>query len=92
MTEVATMTTWTIRADRRTAKFGVVAEELDDLAATLEGVSIQLVDRHSWDDAPDAGAFRDFHPIATVTGQRQALEYLAEELVAEFGYQVDFLR
>ena len=83
---------WTVRADRRTADFEAVRAELLSLAETLVGLEVELVDRLDFDAATDAGAFRDFVPIAVARAPDLAiLEAMAEELLLEFGYRLDVL-
>lgn len=81
---------WTVRADRRTADYDRVRDELLSLADTLVGLHLQLATRDAFFAAPDSGTFRDFVPIATAHADDVAvLEAMAEELLAELGYEVD---
>lgn len=84
---------WTIRADRRTLPRDVLRGELEELAETLTGLDLTVLPQADFDDAPDRGAFRDWAPVAVVTAaDPRILDALAEELVLEFGFQVDVLK
>jgi hypothetical protein len=84
---------WTVRADRRDADLERLRAELLELDQTLEGLRVTLVDPQQVEDAPDGGAFRDFLPVAQASARsEQVLEVMAEELLLEFGFLVDFLK
>lgn len=84
---------WTVRMDRREGRFEAVCSEMRLLEATLEGLSLEMISPKEFEDAPDEGAFRDFHPIAYASApDDRILEAMAEELLLEFGFLVDFLK
>lgn len=85
------MITWTLSVDRRKANRDEIIEALNALEAGVQGLSITIFDDEHYWNAPDHGAFRDFVPFATVThAQRAGLEYVAEDLLEQFGWLVDF--
>lgn len=85
--------TWIVRADRRDADLERLRAELQELERTLEGLQVVLVDPRQVEEAPDGGAFRDFWEVARASaGDEQVLEVMAEELLLEFGFLVDFLK
>ncbi len=87
MTEVS----WTVRADRRVLAVEAVQAELEDLALGVEGLSVDVVDSASLRDLPDTGGFRDFVVVACMrAGDKRILDRVGEELIAEFGFAVDW--
>lgn len=85
------MPTWTLKADRRKADYELIVAELRVLEQTVEGLDITVLDPTLFTDGPDAGGFRDFAPIAELLHPNiDALEIVGEELLAEFGWLVDF--
>lgn len=87
MTE--TLIQWRVRADRRVVSWARVAAELSELVETLEG--LEVVWSEDYDQAPDQGAFRDFAAVATVrAADKRVLEAMAEEMLLELGFSVDF--
>jgi hypothetical protein len=84
---------WIIRADRREADLARVQRELAELGQTLEGLSVTLAPAAALAAAPDGGAFRDFVLVGTARAQDvRVLEAMAEELLLDFGFLVDFLK
>ncbi len=78
-----------ILADRRTLRWAQVADEVRELAQTLTGLNIEMMP--DFDTAPDAGAFRDFAPVARASAHdRRIVDAMVEELLLEFGFAVDF--
>jgi len=87
------LNTWTVRADRRVLDLTDLRAALEDLARGVEGLLVQHVSEDDFEDAPDAGAFRDFTPVATLSHEHDAVrEYAAEPLIHDFGWRVDFKR
>lgn len=86
-------TSWTVRIDRRKASYEAVAEELESLATSIQGLDVELVESETFWKAPDSGAFRDFVPLAIIShAASEALEIVAEELLVTFGWLVDIQR
>lgn len=82
---------WQVRLDRRSTSTSSVRQQLSLLADGIQGLHVDLLTDRDIDDAPDQGAFRDFVPIAHITHTRtEVLEYVAEDLLETFGWQVDF--
>lgn len=82
---------WQVRLDRRSTNTASVRQQLSLLADGVQGLRVDLLTDQDIDDAPDQGAFRDFVPIARITHSRtEVLEYVAEDLLETFGWQVDF--
>ena len=86
------MNRWIISADRRRSNPEAVRAELLNLCEGGLGLEIEFLD-DAQKNAPDAGKFRDFAPLATVTSEEERiLAWLLEELVATFGWAVDLAR
>lgn len=84
---------WIVRIDRRKSSREEVLEELQSLGLSIQDLSVDVVPEQTYWDAPDAGAFRDFVPVATISHVSiEALEVVAEELLLTFGWLVDFQR
>lgn len=87
------MASWTLRADRRRADLSQISDSLRDLESLVQGLSIDLLDEELCEAAPDKGAFRDFVDLALLHHPHtEALELVGEELLAEFGWLIDFKR
>lgn len=85
------MPTWTLKADRRKIDKRALERELSLLAETVQGLQIQTLDSPSFDEGPDAGGFRDFAPFAHISHPHlEVLEIVAEELLINFGWLIDF--
>ena len=81
---------WVIRADRRSVDLDLLQEELLVLGSTLAGLEVELMSQEAFEAPPDAGAYRDWAPVAVaVAVDPRILEVLAEELILEFGFQID---
>lgn len=79
-----------VRIDRRAEIADEVRSELEDLGATVQGLTVALVDREAFEAARDAGKFRDFVELATLAHDSDdVLEWVAEELVDRFGWLID---
>jgi hypothetical protein len=90
---MSTPATWTVRADRREADLDAIVALLRELDGGVDGLAVRVVDRERFELAPDAGAFRDFIPLAhLVHAHEDALHYVAEVLLEDFGWQVDIVR
>ncbi|TXD37083.1 hypothetical protein FRC98_10115 [Lujinxingia vulgaris] len=87
------MPTWKVRADRRKVDLDHLRDELEALGQTVRGLEVELrASPHFW-DAPDKGAFRDFVEVGEMAHDTLgALEIVAEELIATFGWTIDFAR
>ncbi|MEO1272489.1 MAG: hypothetical protein AAFX99_30710 [Myxococcota bacterium] len=84
---------WEIRADKRSVDFDHLQQEIRELGATLVGLEVEIYDRDVFLATPDAGAYRDWGPVALAMAEDpKILEALAEELVLEFGFQVDMYK
>ncbi|RDV36998.1 hypothetical protein DV096_15920 [Bradymonadaceae bacterium TMQ3] len=87
------MPTWKVRADRRKVELEHLCDELEALGASVRGLEVVLLARPQFWDAPDKGAFRDFVEVGAMTHDTLgALEIVAEELIATFGWTIDFAR
>ena len=87
------MASWTLRADRRRADFPQIVAYLRDLEAVVQDLSIDLLPEEVQEGAPDGGAFRDFVDLAHLHHPHtEALELVGEDLLAEFGWLIDFQR
>lgn len=83
--------TWTVSIDRRSANPDDIVRELTALAESIDGLSLRLNPRATFDQAPDAGAFRDFVALASISHHdRRVLDFVAESLLTSFGWLVDF--
>jgi len=81
---------WDIRADRRSVDFERLQAEIRELGETLAGLEVELLSYAHFQALPDEGAYRDWGPVAVATAQDpRILEALAEELILEFGFQID---
>lgn len=77
--------------DRREADREAIISALRELEAGVQGLKVELLDEQDYWDAADSGAFRDFIALATLSHtHREALEYVAEDLLEQFGWLVDF--
>ncbi|RAL20960.1 hypothetical protein DL240_14920 [Lujinxingia litoralis] len=87
------MPTWSVRADRRNVDLSHLQSELNALGATVQGLRVETAEAaHFW-NAPDQGAFRDFVAVGSIShSELRALEIVAEELIGEFGWTIDFTR
>ena len=84
-------TRWTVRADRRAGRVGDVQAELTALGEVVDGLIVALEDPVALAARPDLGAFRDFVVVATLDApDARILERVGEELIAEFGFTVDW--
>ncbi len=82
------MTSWTVRVDRRKDRADEVLGELLAIGEVVEGLTVTEV--HPG-EVGDAGKFRDFVDLATMTHESEAvLETVGEELLLEFGWLIDF--
>ena len=82
---------WEVRVDRRRGEPERVSQALEALALGVEGMGFEAVTLEAFEGAPDGGKFRDFIPLGTISHLREeALAYVAEELLHEFGWGVDF--
>jgi len=87
------MPTWNVRADRRKVNVSDLRTELDALGETVRGLDVRLQSDPEFWDAPDRGAFRDFVEVGSIShDELDALEIVAEELIAIFGWTIDFAR
>ncbi len=89
----ASLQQWTVRIDRRQADRNAVIDLLNLLAKSVQQLQVEITaDDEFWNTA-DIGAFRDFVAVAVISHPAEAgLEYVAEELLEEFGWLVDFQR
>ena len=84
------MPTWTVKVDRRKAEPAKLVERLQSLEQSVQGLRVQLVDRHLYEGEKDRGDFRDFAPVARLSHERrEALRIVTEELILEFGWLID---
>ena len=85
------MQTWTLSIDRRKADRNAIIETLNELKNGVQGLEVELFDEAHYWEAGDSGAFRDFIAIARIShSHREGLEYVAEDLLEQFGWLVDF--
>ena len=85
------MPSWTVSTDRRKGDRPHLLRELQELAGTIDGLHLEILPAEDYHQSPDGGGFRDFAPLAIISHPSlQALEIVAEELLAEFGWLVDF--
>lgn len=85
------LVTWTLSVDRRKADREALEDELASLGGTIQGLDIELLPVDEYEAAADGGAFRDFVAFARLSHpQKEALDYVAEELLEAFGWLVDF--
>ena len=83
----------TIRIDRRAEVVDELRAEIVELASSIVGLTVQVVDSNAFESARDAGKFRDFVDVASVSHDSdEVLEWVAEELVERFGWLVDVSR
>ena len=83
----------TIRIDRRAEVVDELRAEIAELASSIVGLTVQVVDLNAFESARDAGKFRDFVDVAVVNHEsEEVLEWVAEELVERFGWLVDVSR
>jgi hypothetical protein len=69
----------------------VLEDELASLRDTVRGLRVDLLPEADFEKAADGGAFRDFVAFARLSHpQKEALDYVAEELLETFGWLVDF--
>ena len=81
---------WVVRADRRSVDLERLHREILELGATLTGLDVELLPRSAFDDPRDEGAYRDWAPVAVaLADDARILEALAEELIQDFGFQID---
>lgn len=86
------MPTWTVKADRRRAKIDPIIRRLRSLEESVQGLEVSFVD-DAFEQAPDAGNFRDFAPLAKISHDKtRALKVVAEELITQFGWRIDLSR
>ncbi len=84
---------WVVRADRRSVNFDRLQSELRELGDSFQDLSVELLDRGAFEDGQDQGAYRDWGPVAVATASDpRILEALAEELILEFGFQIDMFK
>ena len=82
-----------VRLDRRAEVLSDVRGELQSLRESVGGLAVSLADDGDIAAARDSGKYRDFVDVATLTHEDDAvLEWVAEELVDEFGWLVDIQR
>lgn len=82
---------WIVRADRRAGILRQVQAELSELGLGIDGLSVELEDADALEARADIGAFRDFVEVATLRApDARILERVGEELIAEFGFTVDW--
>lgn len=82
-----------VRIDRRAEVVGALRDELCSLGDTVAGLEVEFVDHDEIEQARDAGKFRDFVDVAHLRHESQdVLEWVAEELIDEFGWLVDIAR
>lgn len=87
------MTDILVRIDRRAEVVDELRRELVSLSQSVEGLTVAFVDEDGFEQARDAGKFRDFVAVASLSHQEpEVLEWAAEELVDEFGWLVDIGR
>ena len=92
MTQEQAPICWTIRADRREVDLEEALAELRFLEQAMN-FGLEPMSAQALEALPDGGAFRDFVPVATISSLRiDTLEEVAEELLGEFGFRVDFLK
>lgn len=85
------MPTWTLKADRRKADYSQIVARLRSMQDSVEGLTISIIDRHRFELTSDKGNFRDFSPLVRISHDKlAALEIIAEELLLEFGWLIDF--
>lgn len=83
---------WIISVDRRRGKPETVASELASIAESVPALNVVLL-TDELENSPDAGKFRDFAPLARLESpDERVLAWTLEELVAEFGWQIDVTR
>ena len=82
-----------VRLDRRAEVLDDLRRELHSLAESVDGLQIDFAADAAVEAARDAGKFRDFVDVARVHHHAtDVLEWVAEELVEEFGWLVDISR
>lgn len=87
------MTSIIVRMDRRAEVVDQLRAELRSLGESVGGLAVELVPDAEIEAARDGGKFRDFVDVARVThAEPEVLEWVAEELVDEFGWLVDIAR
>lgn len=83
----------TVKLDRRAEIHDDLVVELRQLADSVAGLKLELVDQSEFEAARDAGKFRDFVPIASFEhSSEEVLSWIVEELIDEYGWLVDFGR
>ena len=86
------MIQWTVRMDRRVVDHRALQDTLTTYHMGIEHLHVEVFDAHFIETLPDAGTFRDFIPVAILSHPSEAaLEYVAEALLEDFGWRVDFL-
>lgn len=86
----ATMQTLVIRIDRRAEVLDDLLDELRQLQDTVVGLEVEFAELAIYEAARDEGKFRDFVEVAVARHEKaEVLQWLAEELVDEFGWLVD---
>ena len=87
MTEVV----WSVRVDRRAVAVELIHEELQGLALSIEGLTLEVVPEAELRELPDLGGFRDFVVVASLSAPDvRILQAVGDELLAEFGFAVDW--
>lgn len=83
----------TVRIDRRAEVLADLEGELRSLSETVAGLAVEFYDRVDIEAARDAGKFRDFVDVARLVHESgDVLEWVAEELIDEFGWLVDITK
>ena len=83
----------TVRMDRRAEVFDVLRDELRSLQQTVADLNVTFHSEAAIESARDEGKFRDFVAVADIDHpEREVLDWVAEELVDEFGWLVDIGR
>lgn len=86
------MVAWIISVDRRRGSPETVRAELDSISESVPALNVVMLS-DALENSPDAGKFRDFAPFARVESlDERVLAWTLEELVAEFGWQIDVTR
>ncbi len=86
------MYSWIISVDRRRGSPETVTVELLSIAESVPALNVVLL-TDALENSADAGKFRDFAPLARVESlDERVLAWTLEELIAEFGWQIDVTR
>lgn len=76
--------------DRRAEVFEALRAELRSLQESVDGLDVRFEPEAAVESARDDGKFRDFVDVARIDHAEPAvLNWVAEELVDEFGWLVD---